>query len=206
MGRAMAHIDYYLSLVSPYVYLAGTRPWEIAARHGATVAVRPIDTGALMARTGGVALPDRHESRKAYRLQELRRQAIRAGLPLNLRPAFFPVNGAPAAYAVIAAIRAEGGDLPGLIHALGRALWAEDRNIAEDDVIRTCLEGAGFDPALADRGMLAGAETYMHNLEDAVAAGVFGVPFFITDGDERFWGQDRLDDLAAHLAGRFQGG
>ena len=69
-------------------------------------------------------------------------------------------------------------------------------------MIRACLAGAGFDPALADRGMLAGAETYMANLENAVGRGVFGVPFFITDGDERFWGQDRLDDLDAHLAGR----
>jgi 2-hydroxychromene-2-carboxylate isomerase len=197
----MAHIDYYLSTVSPYVYLAGRRPWDIAARHGATIAVKPIDTGALFPRTGGQVLADRHDSRKAYRLQELRRQALKAGLPLNPRPAFFPVNGAPAAYALIAATRAE-GDLPGLIHALGRALWAEDRNIAEDDVIRDCLAGAGFDPALADKGMLAGAETYMTNLEDAVAAGVFGVPFLITDGGEKFWGQDRLDDLDAHLAGR----
>ena len=30
---------------------------------------------------------------------------------------------------------------------------------------------------------------------------LFGAPFFITDTDERFWGQDRLDDLDAHLAG-----
>ena len=48
---------------------------------------------------------------------------------------------------------------------------------------------------------MAGAETYAANLEEAVARGVFGTPFFITDGDARFWGQDRIDDLDAHLAG-----
>jgi 2-hydroxychromene-2-carboxylate isomerase len=198
----MAQIDYFLSLVSPYVYMAGRRPWEIAARHGATLAVHPVDTGALFARTGGQVLADRHESRKAYRLQELRRQAVKAGVRLNPQPAFFPVNGAPAAYAVIAADRAGGGDIAGLVTGIGRALWAEERDIADDGVIRDCLAGAGYDPALADRGMLAGAEIYMHNLEEAVARGVFGVPFFITRGDERFWGQDRLDDLDAHLGGR----
>jgi len=31
--------------------------------------------------------------------------------------------------------------------------------------------------------------------------GAFGAPFFITDTDERFWGEDRLDDLDAYLAG-----
>jgi 2-hydroxychromene-2-carboxylate isomerase len=35
-----------------------------------------------------------------------------------------------------------------------------------------------------------------------VGAGVFGAPFFIVDGTERFWGQDRLDDLDAFLAGK----
>jgi 2-hydroxychromene-2-carboxylate isomerase len=132
----------------------------------------------------------------------LRRQAVKAGVRLNPQPAFFPVNGAPAAYAVIAADRAGGGDIAGLVTGIGRALWAEERDIADDGVIRDCLAGAGYDPALADRGMLAGAEIYMRNLEEAVARGVFGVPFFITPGDERFWGQDRLDDLNAHLGGR----
>ncbi len=69
-------------------------------------------------------------------------------------------------------------------------------------MIRECLKGAGFDPALADSGMLEGAETYAANLEEAVSRGAFGAPFYITDRDQRFWGQDRLDDLDAHLAGK----
>jgi 2-hydroxychromene-2-carboxylate isomerase len=52
------------------------------------------------------------------------------------------------------------------------------KNIAEDDVIRACLQEAGFDPALADSGLLSGAETYSANLEEvAVAKGAFGAPF-----------------------------
>mgnify|MGYP001951910640 CR=1 FL=1 len=39
------------------------------------------------------------------------------------------------------------------------------------------------------------------NLEDAVNAGVFGAPFFVTDDGARFWGQDRIDALDRHLAG-----
>jgi 2-hydroxychromene-2-carboxylate isomerase len=200
----MAHVDYYFATVSPYVYLAGTRLEAIAARHGASVTYRPVDLMALFARTGGVALPDRHENRRAYRLQELRRQSAKAGLPLNPHPAFFPTNPAPSSYAVIAAqaeVAAGGaGDLGGLVHGFCRACWAEERNIADDAVVRDVLAAHGFDPGLADRGLLAGAETYGRNLETAVAAGVFGAPFYIV-GDERFWGQDRLADLDAHLAG-----
>ncbi len=194
----MAHIEYFLAVQSAYVYLAGTRLEAIAARHGATVTYKPLDSSALFARTGGLGHKDRHPNRQAYRLQELRRQAKKAGLPLNLHPAFFPVNGAPAAYAVIAAQRSGGGDIGRLIHGIGRAVWSENRNIADGEVIVACLESAGFDPALADRGMLAGAETYAANLEEGVARGAFGVPFYIV-GDEMFWGQDRLEDLDLYL-------
>lgn len=198
----MPHVDCYITLLSPYVYLAGTRLEEIAARHGATVTYKPLDPAALFSRTGGLALQDRHPNRQAYRLQELRRQSRKAGMPLNPQPAFFPTNGAPAAYAVIAAQKAGGGDVGALVHYFGRAVWAEDRNIAEDEVVRDCLSAAGFDPALADRGLMVAAEEYARNLEEAVARGVFGAPFYITDTDERFWGQDRLDDLDLHLAGK----
>jgi 2-hydroxychromene-2-carboxylate isomerase len=50
-------------------------------------------------------------------------------------------------------------------------------------------------------GMLAGAEEYARNLEDAVSAGAFGAPFYIVDGTEKFWGQDRIEDLDLHLSG-----
>ncbi|GAA0288531.1 2-hydroxychromene-2-carboxylate isomerase [Rhodovulum strictum] len=198
----MAHIDYFFTAISPYCYLAGQRLEEIAARHGATIAYKPLDMMALFARTGGVALADRPECRRAYRLQELRRQAAKRGLPITLKPAHFPTNPAPAAYAIIAAQAAGGGDTGALVHGLLRACWAEERDVAEDAVIRDCLTAAGFDPGLADRGLLAGAETYAANLEEATARGVFGAPFYITDRDERFWGQDRLEDLDLHLAGR----
>jgi 2-hydroxychromene-2-carboxylate isomerase len=198
----MAHIDYFFGTISPFVYLAGTRMEEIAGRHGATVAYKPLDIGALFGRTSGLALKDRHESRREYRLQEIRRQAAKADLPINPQPRHWPTNPAPSSYAIIAAEKAGGGVMGTLVHAICRACWAEERDIAEDGVIRDCLSLAGFDPDVADRGMLAAAETYAANLEEAVAKGAFGAPFYVIDTGERFWGQDRLDDLEMHLAGK----
>jgi 2-hydroxychromene-2-carboxylate isomerase len=132
----------------------------------------------------------------------LKRQAAKAGLPINLKPAFWPTNPAPSSYAIIAAQSAGGGDLGALVHSFTRACWSEEKDISQDDVIRECLTAAGFDPALADSGLLQGAETYAANLEEAIEKGAFGAPFYITDQDERFWGQDRLEDLALHLAGK----
>lgn len=197
----MAHIDYYFSTLSPSAYLAGTRLEEIAGKYGAGITYKPLDIMALFSRTGGIPLSERHPNRQAYRAQDMARQAKRLEMPINVKPAFWPPNPAPSSYAVIAAQAAGGGDLGALSHSILRALWVEEKNIADDAVIRDCLGAAGFDPGLADSGLLSGAETYAANLEEAVGAGVFGAPFYIVDSAQMFWGQDRLDDLDAHLAG-----
>ena len=196
----MPQIDYFFAAISPFVYLGGQRLEAIAAKHGATLRYVPIDAPALFPRTGGQVLADRHPSRKAYRLQELKRWSARLAMPLNLLPAYFPVNPAPASYAIIAAGHVGGGDLGGLVHAFPRAVWAEGRNISDDDVVKDILAQNGFDRGIADKYMLMAAETYASNLEEAVARGVFGVPSYVV-GDQIFWGQDRLDDLDLHLAG-----
>lgn len=198
----MAHIDYFFSTVSPFTYLAGTRMEEVAARHGATIAYKPLDIVALFARTGGVAPPDRHPARLELRAQELRRLSKKLGLPMDLDPPFRAVNPAPSSYAFIAAEKAGGGDLGKLVHAFTGAVWRDRRDIAEDEVIADCLAEAGFDRGLAGMGMLAGAEKYSRNLEDAVEAGAFGAPFYIVDGAEKFWGQDRIGDLDLFLSGK----
>ncbi len=195
----MVQIDYFFTVVSPWVYLAGDRLEQIAARQGAKVRYVPLDAAALFPRTGGQVLAERHESRKAYRLQELARWSKRLGTKLDLQPAYFPVNPAPASYAIIAAEAAGGGDLAGLVQAFPRAVWAEGRNIADDAVVKAIMAENGFDPAIADRGMFMAADVYVRNLDEAVARGVFGTPFYVV-GEERFWGQDRLEMLEEHLA------
>lgn len=197
----MRTIDCYLTPVSPWLYLAGTRPEEIAARHGCALNYLPVDPTALFAQTGGLPLGQRHPARRAYRLQELRRWSAALGMPLNLHPAHFPVNPAPASYAIIAAQQAGGGDIHALVRALGRACWAEERDISDDGVIGDCLAASGFDRGLTMSGLLTGAETYGRNLNRALELGVFGFPFYVV-GDEMFWGQDRLEMLDLHLAGR----
>lgn len=201
----MASIDYYLGTISPFCYLAGTKLEMIADRHGATITYKPVDLLQLFDRTGGIRPANRHPSRMEYRAQELQRWSAHLDMPLNLRPAHWPVNMAPSSYAVIAAQAAagrdEGGDLGGLVHGFTRAVWAEQRDISDDAVIREILASHGFDAALADSGLFIGAETYGRNLEQAVETGAFGAPFYVVrESGQRFWGQDRLDFLDRHLA------
>ena len=196
----MAQIDYFFSVFSPWTYIAGDRLERIAGKHGAAITYKPLDLLALFDRTGGVRPAARHPSRNAYRMQELERWSRHLGLPMNLRPTIYPPNAAPASYAVIAAQAAGGGDVGALVRAIAHAVWVEDRNIGEDEVLREKLAQTGFDPNLVTTGLFTGAMTYEKNLEEAVDRGVFGSPFYIVrETDQRFWGQDRLDFLDAHL-------
>ncbi|MCA0042763.1 2-hydroxychromene-2-carboxylate isomerase [Celeribacter litoreus] len=197
----MAHIDYYFSFLSAWIYLADGRLEKIAEKHGATVSYKPFDLMTAFDRLGVPRPANRGEGRKVYRMQELKRLKAKTGLPMNVEPPFWPTNVAPAAYAVIAAQNAGGGDMGTLVNGLSAAMWRDDKDIAQDEVITEALKTAGFDPMLSMTGMLEGAETYPRNLEEGLAAGVFGSPFYIVkETDERFWGRDRLDMLDEHLA------
>ena len=103
----MTQIDYYFATLSPYCYLAGNRLEEVAARHGATIRYIPFDLLAGFPRTGGTPVAERHPSRTDYRDQALLREARKRDMPFNLRPAHWPTNGAPSAYAFIAAQNAD---------------------------------------------------------------------------------------------------
>jgi 2-hydroxychromene-2-carboxylate isomerase len=197
----MAHIDYYFSTLSPFTYLGGQRLEAIAKAHDATITYKPVDIMTVFSRTGGTPPPQRHPNRQAYRFQDLRRTAVANDLPINVKPAHWPTNPAPSSYTIIGAQKA-GGDTGALVHAFTSAVWAEERDIADDAVVREILSANGYDPDLADKSLLSGAEEYAANLEEAINVGVFGAPFYVTDG-EGFWGQDRLDHLDMHLAGKF---
>jgi len=194
----MAAIDYYFSTISPWAYLAGDRLEQIAARHGASITYRPLDMMQLFDRTGGQRPQDRHPARLAYRNQDLPRVAAHLGMPIRLDVPM--TNMAPSSYAVIAA-QEGGADVGALVQGILAARFVEGRDVADDAVIRDVLAATGHDPAIADRGLFTGAEIYGRNLERAVAAGVFGSPFYIVaESGEMFWGQDRLDYLDRHLA------
>ena len=78
----------------------------------------------------------------------------------------------------------------------------EDRDISNRETLCEIVEKCGADPALVERAgsddIRARRDAYT---EQALAAGVFGAPSYVLDG-EIFWGQDRLDFLERALAGR----
>ena len=198
----MAHIDYYFTPVSPWAYLGSLRFIDIVKRHGASVRVMPVDLGKVFETSGGLPLAKRPPQRQAYRLTELKRWRDFLNIPLVLQPRTFPVDAGLASRLIIAA-REAGQDTLLFSHLLGRAIWAEERNIADPDTLEEIVTEAGLDPAPLFRAADSDAvrAAMQADTDRAIAANVFGAPTYAIDG-ELFWGQDRLDFVERALTDR----
>jgi 2-hydroxychromene-2-carboxylate isomerase len=194
-------IDYYFTPVSPFTYLGHDRFVAMAAKYGATIAVKPVDYGRIFPASGGLPLKQRAPQRQAYRLVELGRWSARLGMPLNLQPKFFPVSGEPASKWILAAEERSAADALKLAGACLHAVWAEERNVADAETLAAIAREQGLDAsALAARAASADiAERYDALTQEAIERQVFGAPTYVYRG-EPFWGQDRLDFLERALA------
>ena len=195
-------IDYYFSLNSPWSYFGHARLIALAQRFDAAINTYPVDFRVILSKTGGLPLPKRSPQRQAYRLQELARWRDRLGLPLEIHPAFWPADEVAAATMVLAAAKNSASAALALAGAFLRAVWAENRNIADRNARMQIATASGLDGATleasAEKHDLATAR--IATASDAIARGVFGAPTYIL-GQQMFWGQDRLDFLEQALGG-----
>jgi 2-hydroxychromene-2-carboxylate isomerase len=194
-------IEYYIAPQSPWAYLGHQRLQDIAAAAGATIELRPADFGRIFAGSGGLPLPKRAPQRLAYRLVELRRFSQQLGLALNPQPTHFPVPGDDAARLIIAVQQHDGTAAAlALTGALMRALWVQDRHIADPATLAALLAEQGLAAQrLTDASAPAVQQAYEANTDRAIELNVFGAPSYVIAG-ELFWGQDRLDFVERCLA------
>jgi len=194
-----ATVDYFLSLVSPYAYLGHEAFLRVVREHDVQVSYRPVRMLEVFKAAGGVPLGQRPPSRQRYRLVELSRWREIRGLPLNLHPAFFPVDAALVDQAAIALLRLN-ADPTDYMGSVFRALWVEDRNLADRDTVAELLAHHGHDAeaVLSLALSVAVVDEYQRNTEAAIAADLPGVPGYVLAG-EPFWGQDRIEHLESAL-------
>lgn len=192
-------VDYYFTPISPWAFLGAGQFRSMTRSLGVEVRVKPVKMGEVFKRTGGLPLAERPEARKAYRLQELERWSKRRRIPLKLQPAHFPTSDLLASRFVLA-VEALGGDPLALSQALGRAVWVDERDIADTATLQAIVATAGQDrDAVLAKANDPAIEARLEELtEEAIKRGVFGAPTYVV-GDQLFWGQDRLQFLKAAL-------
>jgi 2-hydroxychromene-2-carboxylate isomerase len=163
---------------------------------------RPILLGALFKRIGTPEVPlfAMSAPKRAHVAADLRRWAAYWQVPLGW-PSRFPMRSVAALRLALAA-EAE-GKLPALTHALFSAYWVADRDLADRGVLAEVAKECGVGAETVERALapeVGVKQALIDSTEEAIAAGVCGVPSFVVRG-HLFWGQDRLDLVARTLGG-----
>lgn len=183
---------YYHSLSSPWAYLGGPKLHALVAKYDLHVELRPTT---ILPENGGVPLRSRPDARQRYHEVELDRWRRRLGMPLVLRPKYYPTDSTLPARMVVAATRLGCDALP-LSHALLHALWAEERDVKDPAVRVAVANSVGLDGErlLAMQDTPDNHAAWEASHREAIDRGCFGTPTYVYR-DVLYWGQDRLDFL-----------
>ena len=182
--------DWYFDFISPFSYLQLRKVREWNARFAITPV--PIAFGAVLKAIGQLG-PAEIRGKREFTYRFVQWQADRAGIPLRFPPAH-PFNPLTALRLCIAA-----GTTWESIQAIFDHLWRDGRGAAT----AAALAEVGATLGIADVEEAAGVAEIKNrlrsNTEDAIAAGIFGVPT-LRVGDELFWGNDATPMVEAWLA------
>jgi len=208
-------IAYFYSVRSSFTYLGAARLNALARRRGLAIRHHPLDLGAVVAAYGriegqqtaerphaGARVYEKDPLRENYTRTEYGRWSRRLGIAINVDPSHhYGPRELPSGAVILAQRR--GLDADALSHAILQALWRDDRDIADPQVIAALMGDVGIvaDPAEFTAAALAAdvQAEFRRNTDEAVRRGVFGSPTYVFDG-ELFFGQDRLDFLDEAIA------
>jgi 2-hydroxychromene-2-carboxylate isomerase len=191
-------IRFYFDFISPFAYLAWKQAPALAARLGRELMPEPVLFAALLGHYGHLG-PAEIPPKRAYILKQVLRRAHDLGLRVTPPPAH-PFN--PLLALRVASLDLEATARIRAIDALFAATWAGGRGVADADAITDVLDQTGLDgqALVAAASAPAAKDALRRQTDAAIAAGVFGVPTLIVDG-ELFWGSDALGDLERFVRG-----
>ena len=174
-------IDWYFDFVSPYSYLKCERLGSLEV----DVRPRPLVFAALLTHWGHKG-PAEMPSKRTFIYRQVQWLAGREGVALRFPPRhpFNPIKALRLAVAL--------GSTHAAVREIYRHIWREGDDVdTAEGFARLCArlgvadgEARVSDPAVK--------EELRRNGEEAIAAGVFGVPTLAVDG-ELFWGYDATD-------------
>ena len=188
-------IDFYFEFSSPYGYIASELVDDFAQRVGRPFRWRPMLLGPVFKITGqpplvGIPMKGDYSKRDFARSARLHKVAYN-------HPSKFPIGTVAALRAFYWVEDRDPEQARRLAKAIYRAYFAEGRDIGAPATVVDVAKSVGVDAAA-----LAGAledpaikERAKREVDAAIAAGVFGSPFFVVDG-EPFWGVDRMPMMA----------
>jgi 2-hydroxychromene-2-carboxylate isomerase len=195
-------ISFYFDFSSPYSYIASEWVEALAARHGRTVRWHAILLGATF-QAAGLMSPVSYPMKRECTLRDFARSARFEGVPYK-QPEPFPIATQNAARVFWWLDAQDPSRAVAWAHAALRAFFARGVPLDDKAALKQLAEEQGLDAAAAEA---AWNEPVWKNAlreanDKAIAAGIFGAPFFIVDG-EPFWGNDRKAQIERWLTSPF---
>ena len=198
-------LEFFFDCSSPWTYLAFTRIHDVIARTRAEIVWRPILVGGVFNAVNQDvyerrAKPDPRKG--SYYVKDLEDWARYAGIEIG-RPPVFPVNSVKAMRGAFIAL--DDGKLVPYANAVFQTYWGDLEDISQAEVLGRIAASVGYD-----------AQTFLEKVEDPalkaklrgntdelIARGGFGSPTMFVNGDDMYFGNDRLPLVeAALLRGR----
>jgi 2-hydroxychromene-2-carboxylate isomerase len=182
----MQKIEFFYDYVSLYSYLANSQLLLIDAE----VVYRPMLLGGVMNAVGNKP-PAMLPARGTYLCKDAERWVKRYGIDYKMNPTF-PQNTVSAMR--LALVAQEIGVLDAVHQPLFDAMWAQEKNLSDADVLADIISGAGLpvNETMAEINSDRIKGRLRENTDEALARGAFGAPTIFI-GDEMFFGNDRLD-------------
>lgn len=195
-----APIDFHFDFSSPYSYIANEWVDALAARHGRTVRRHALLLGATF-QAAELKSPVSYPLKGAYSVRDFARSARFEGVPYQM-PSVFPIPSQNAARVFWWLKDTRGEEAAAAWATAGlRAVFARGVALNEPAALKALAAEQGLDPDAAEAVWNDPAwKARLKAVNDAaIAAGVFGAPFFVVDG-EPFWGNDRKPQIERWLA------
>jgi 2-hydroxychromene-2-carboxylate isomerase len=187
-------LEFFFDCSSPWTYLAFHRIGDLAAEAGADLVWRPILVGGVF----NAVNPSVYEQRtnpvppKArYYTKDLGDWARHYGLRIGM-PSVFPVNSVKAMRGALVADQKQ--RLPAYARAVFEKYWGDLEDISRDEVLAGIVDRVGFDRN-EFFGKIAAPEykaKLRANTEELIARGGFGSPTIFVNGEDMYFGNDRL--------------
>lgn len=195
----MQTIDFYFDFLSPFSFLAWKR-FNQVINENVEINYIPVILGQLL-NHHGIKGPGEVDPKREFLFKTCLRIASRERIKL-VAPKFHPFN--PLYALRLATVACSGQNQKKVIDAIWEAGWSQGQDIGNEEILEKALNENNL-PAkeLIERSYAKEVKQELKsNTQKAIENQAFGVPTFIVNKKELFWGNDSLNDIKNYLAGK----
>ncbi|MFT4824090.1 MAG: 2-hydroxychromene-2-carboxylate isomerase [Halioglobus sp.] len=196
MMASPPELEFFYDCSSPWTYFAFARVIPLMEELELPIRWRPILVGGVFnaanqriyaAREGMFA----DEQRLTHYFKDMQNWSEFIGIKVD-QPDIFPVNSVKGMRGTFFA--EEQGVIVEYSQALFKAYWGDNRDISDDKVLQTIAESVGLNPTAYFAAITSPGykDKLRSNTDELVSRGGYGSPTMFINGDQMYFGNDRL--------------